>query len=106
MKFNLIYFNLDDAIFFVKKVAKYFVYLLMYVDDILMIGNNESYISSIKKELKIGFEMKYLGYIHHYLGIEFAPLPKYIFISQKNYTKEFFNKFGMDERNPISTPME
>jgi len=42
---------------------------MVYVDDILMIGNNESYISSIKKELRKFFEMNDLGYVHYYLGI-------------------------------------
>jgi hypothetical protein len=32
--------------------------------------------------------------------------PKYIFISQKKYNGELLNKFGMDDCNPISTPMQ
>lgn len=51
-------------------VGKTVVYLVLYVDDILMTGNNESYIASIKKELRKGFEMNDLGYVHYYLGIE------------------------------------
>ena len=55
MKLNFKYFNLDDATLFVKKVGKIVVYLVVYVDDLLMTGNNESYIASIKKELKKAF---------------------------------------------------
>eukprot|EP00253_Pinus_taeda_P013832 PITA_13832 len=40
------------------------LYLVVYVDDILMTGNNESYIASIKKELRKGFEIIDLGYVH------------------------------------------
>ena len=61
MEYNLkIYFkhfNLDDATLFVKKVGKIVVYLVVYLDDILITGNNEAYIASIKKGLKKGFEM-------------------------------------------------
>jgi hypothetical protein len=53
----------------------------VYVDDLLIIGNSESYIASIKKELKKS--MTDLGHLHYYLGIEVTQNPKYIFISQK-----------------------
>ena len=78
----------------------------MYVDDALMTGNNESYIESIKKELKKGFEMIYLEHLHFYLGIEVTQHPKHIFIYQKKYVGELLNIFCMAECNPISTPME
>ena len=89
-------FDLDDANFFFEKVGKIVVYLVLYVDDILMIGKNESYITSIKKELKKGFEMTNLGYVHYYLGIEVTQHHKFIFLSQKNYIGEILNKLGMD----------
>jgi hypothetical protein len=57
------------------------VYLIIYVDDILITGNNENYIASIKKELKKGFEMKYLEHLHYYMGIEVIQNPNCIFIS-------------------------
>jgi hypothetical protein len=76
---------LNDVTLFVNKFGKNIVYLLVHVDDILITGNNESHIASIKKELKKGFEMKYLGHLHNYLGIEVIQNPKYIFISHEKY---------------------
>jgi hypothetical protein len=49
LKINFKHFNLDDATLFVKKVGKIVVYLVVYVDDLLIIGTNEAYIASIKK---------------------------------------------------------
>ena len=46
-KLNFEYFDLDDARLFIKKVGISVVYLVVYVDDLLMTGNNESYIASI-----------------------------------------------------------
>jgi hypothetical protein len=52
LKLNFKHFNLDDATLLVKKVGKTIVYIVVYVDELLITGNNESYIASIKKELK------------------------------------------------------
>ena len=47
LKLDFKHFDLDDATFFVKKFGKTLVYLVVYVDDLLMTGRNESYIASI-----------------------------------------------------------
>ena len=51
-KINFEHFNLDDETLFIRKVGKIFVYLVVYVDDLLITGNNESYIASVKQDLK------------------------------------------------------
>jgi len=106
LKINFKHFDLNDATLFIKKVGKTIVYLVVYVDDILMIGNNESYIASIKKELGKSFEMTDLGYVHYYLGIEVTQHPKSIFLSQKKYIGDLLNRFGMTKCNRLATPME
>lgn len=106
LKLNFKHYDLDDATLFVNKVGKKVAYLVVYVDDLLMTRNNESYIASIKKELKKGFEMTDLGYVHYYLGIEVTQHPKSIFLSQKKCIGDLLNKFGMTKCNPLTTPME
>ena len=54
---------------FVKKVGRFVVFLMVYVDDLLMKGNNESYIASIKKYFNKGFDMKNMGHLRYYMGI-------------------------------------
>ena len=73
---------------------KFRVYLVVYVHDLLMIGNNESYIASIKKELRKGFEVTNLGYVHYYLGIEVIQHLKFIFLSQKKYIGDLLNRLS------------
>eukprot|EP00253_Pinus_taeda_P023218 PITA_23218 len=106
LKLNFKHYDLDDATLFVKKVGKTIVYLVVYVDDLLMTGHNESYIASKKKELRKGFEMIDLGYVHYYLCIEVTQHPKSIFFPQKKYIGDLLNKFGIAECNPLTTPME
>ena len=58
---NYKHFNLDDGTLFVNKVGRSIVYLVVYVDDLLITGNSDDYIVFIKKELKKGFDMTDLG---------------------------------------------
>ena len=77
---NFKHFNLDDATMFDKKDIKIVVYIVIYVDDFLMIGNNEIYIASIKKKFKRVLICKF-GISYYHLGIEVTQYPKYIVIS-------------------------
>jgi hypothetical protein len=104
LKLNFKHFNLDVATLFVKKVGKAVVYLIVYVDDLFIIGNNENYIASIQKEERLQDDI--FGTSSLLFGIEVIQNPKYIFISQKKYIGELLNKFGMAECNPVSSPLE
>jgi hypothetical protein len=90
----------------VNKYGKMVIYIVFYIAYLLITRKNENYIASIKKDLKKGFEMTNLGYLHYYLCIETTQNSKCIFISKKKYIGEMLNKFGMDKFNPLSTPME
>ena len=76
LKLSVKHYNLDDARLFVKKVERSILFLVVYVDDLLMTKNNENYIASIKKDLKKFFEMTDLVHLHYYLGIEVTHNPK------------------------------
>lgn len=69
-------------------------------------GNNDEYISSIKKELKKVFDMTNFGLLHYYLGIQVKKEPQHIFISQKKYVRKLLNKYSMMDCNYVATPME
>ena len=63
------------------------VILLMYVDDLFLTGN-EKQIVECKKKLAEEFEMKDLGLMHYFLGLEVLKNPKGIFLNQGKYTVE------------------
>ena len=65
--------------------GKYLVILVMYVDDLIITGNNDDHIVQVKKELHAGFKMTDLGLLHYYLGVEVFQHPHHIFISQSKY---------------------
>nr|GEX81145.1 hypothetical protein [Tanacetum cinerariifolium] len=55
---------------FTKKHGKVFIALLVYVDDIVITGNNVSEIEKFKIFLKYKFQIKDLGQLKYFLGIE------------------------------------
>jgi hypothetical protein len=95
----------NDTLYFRMK-NKHMVILVLYVDDLIITGNNEAHIKQVKEELKAGFKMTDLGTLHYYLGVEISQHPNQIFLSQTKYATEFLNTFGMEYCKPSLTPME
>jgi hypothetical protein len=72
------------------------VVLLLYVDDLLVIGNHRKKINWIKEQLMQHFEMTNLGEMNYYLKVY---LEKGIFMSQEDYTTKTLEFFGFAECN-------
>lgn len=70
--------------------------ILLYVDDIMVIGTSLSQIEEIKLALDIAFTIKDLGQLTYFLGIE-VHRRNGIFLSQKNYIKDILTDAGMGE---------
>jgi hypothetical protein len=80
------------------------VILIMYVDDLFLIGY-EGLISWCKRELTSEFEMKGLGLMHYFLGLEVWQRQGEIFLAQGKYTVNALKRFGMMDCKSMSTPM-
>ena len=80
--------------------------LLIYVDDLLISGNDEAAISALKEKLKQEFEMTDLGTASSYLGVDIHRKSDGIFISQKGYIEKLLTKFHMQHCNSIDLPTE
>jgi hypothetical protein len=85
---------------------KHMMILVLYVDDLIITGNNEAHIKQVKEELKAWLKMTDLGKLHYYLGVEISQHPNQIFFSQTKYATKLLNKFGMEDCKPSLTPME
>ncbi len=59
------------------------VVIVIYVDDLIIIGDNDLNIFDLKKFLKQKFKMKYLGELHYFLDIEVIWSPKGIWLLQR-----------------------
>ncbi|XP_071740539.1 uncharacterized mitochondrial protein AtMg00810-like [Rutidosis leptorrhynchoides] len=100
--------NSDGTInsLFVKKESGIHVLVLLYVDDMIITGGNESEISRLSDALSVHFEMKNLGEIGCFLGLEVNKLENGYFISQMGYARSLLERFNMGESKPMSTPMK
>ena len=77
----------------------------LYVDDLILTGNNELMFVEFKKSMMLEFDMTDLGKMRYFLGIEVMQRSDDIFISQKKYTQEVLERFNMYKCNPVHNPM-
>jgi hypothetical protein len=84
---------------------RYIVLNSLYVYDLLITGNVEKLIDEIKEKFPEVFEMKYLGQLHYYLGLEVWKNVGQNFVCQSNYIREILKRFKMDECKSSSVPM-
>jgi hypothetical protein len=73
------------------------VLISLYVDDLIITGNVEKLIDEIKEQLSKVFEMKDLGELHYYLGLEVWRNAGQTFVCQSKYIREILKRFKMDQ---------
>jgi len=80
--------------------------LIIYVDDMIVTGNDQDDISSLQQYLASEFEMKQLGNLKYVLGIEVARSKHGIFLCQIKYTLDLLSETGLLGSKPVDTPIE
>ena len=81
-------------------------YLLIWVDDIIIATHSDSRIHDIKVLLSSHFDMKDLGMLAVFLGIQFKHGVDFISMSQSTYLQNVLHTFGMSDCKPRATPCE
>ncbi|WVZ00554.1 hypothetical protein V8G54_026623 [Vigna mungo] len=80
--------------------------LLVYVDDIVLAGNNIEEITTVTNLLDNAFKIKNLGNLRYFLGLEVARNNTGIHLSQRKYTLDILKDCGMLASGPVATPMD
>ncbi|KAK2354846.1 putative mitochondrial protein [Trifolium repens] len=80
--------------------------LLVYVDDIIVTGDDEEEQQMLAQHLAKEFEIKTLGKLKYFLGIEVAHSRKGIFISQQKYITDLLQETGKTACKPACTPID
>lgn len=96
----------SDTSLFMRFSPTFKIYVLVYVDDIIITGSSSSEISSLISCLNNKLSLKDLGSLHYFLGIEVLNNPDgSLFLSQSKYIQDLLHKANMLESNPQPTPM-
>jgi len=94
-----------DHSLFLKHVDTSTTIILVYVDDIVLIGNNSEEITHITMLLDQDFKIKNLGDLTYFLGFEVARNRTEIHLCQRKYTLDLLQEAGMIDCAPMPTPM-
>lgn len=98
--------SLADASLFIYHQGNVFVYLLVYVDDILVTGNDSSAIDHVLNALANRFSIKDPTDLHYFLGIEATRTAHSLHLMQKKYILDLLTKVNMRDAKPVSTPLQ
>ena len=71
----------------------------------MVVGWKDETIEYVKRELMGLFEMRDLGRVSKFLGVQFLHQEDGVFVIQQSYTEEVLKRFGMRDCKPVSTPL-
>ncbi|GJV85459.1 ribonuclease H-like domain-containing protein [Tanacetum coccineum] len=94
-----------DYSLFTKTSDNVFIDLLVYVDDIVITRNDVNEIEKFKHFLKSKFQIKDLGKLKYFLGIEVLENNNGIYLSQRKYYLELLHEFGLLAAKHVYSPL-
>lgn len=97
--------SMADASLFIYTHGSVTCYFMVYVDDIVLTGNDSTFLTHFTTTLAIRFSIKDLGSLHHFLGIEVISTPTGLFLSQHRHIQDLLSQFRMDGAKEVATPL-
>ena len=84
----------DNSVFYHHTSSGQYIYLIVYVDDIIITGNDQNGIRKPKQHLFSHFQTKDLGKLKYFLGIEITQSKSSVVMSQRNYVFDILEETG------------
>ena len=94
----------DTSLFFYNK-GNITIFVLVYVDDIIVASSSSDATTCLLKDLKLEFALKDLGDLHYFLGIEVKQVKDGILLTHDKYTTDIPKRVGLEHCKPVSTPI-
>ncbi|KAI0496461.1 hypothetical protein KFK09_022778 [Dendrobium nobile] len=104
VQFGFIFSKADPSLLIYTKSTVQ-LYLLIYVDDLLLTGNDSSTIQSLLHMLRSTFSLKQLGSVDTFLGIQIHKTTNGLFLHQAKYATNIIASAGFTTSKPVSTPI-
>ena len=98
--------NLSDHCVYKKQIGSESIIVIIWVDDLIIAASNSDLLNRFKNTMRSKFNMKDLGKISYFLGIQFDQKKDKITMNQKQYIIKMLERFGMSDCKPRSTPSE
>ncbi|KAL2237379.1 UNVERIFIED_CONTAM: Retrovirus-related Pol polyprotein from transposon RE1 [Sesamum indicum] len=95
----------NDHCLFSKSVGSDKIFLLVYVDDVLISSSADHLIQPVKNYLHGLFTIKDLGQAHYFLGLEIARSSNGISVTQQKYIHDIIHDAGLDNAKAVHTPL-
>jgi hypothetical protein len=97
----------DDHCVYSKKVGNNFIYVVFYVDDMLLVGNNMDVIKEVKSQLSSKFDMNDLGVANFILGMEIKRdcANNKLWLNQRKYVEMILQRFNMHGSKLVKVPI-
>uniref|UniRef100_A0A2N9H7L1 Integrase catalytic domain-containing protein n=1 Tax=Fagus sylvatica TaxID=28930 RepID=A0A2N9H7L1_FAGSY len=93
-----------DSSLFIYKHEKVIAYLLLYVDDIVLTSNTPSYLDKLITQLSAVFDLKDLGSLHYFLGLQVTRSSNGLYLNQAKYAHDLLKKHNMLDSKPAKSP--
>lgn len=97
--------SLADASLFIYNKHGILLYMLVYVDDIILTDNNDAYLNRFIESLSNCFSLKDLDTLSYFLGIEAYRTPHGLLLNQHRYIADLLHRTKMSDAKQVSTPM-
>ena len=97
--------SIADTSLFILKKGRSIIYMLIYVDDILVTGNDNVLLNQTLAALATRFSVKDHEDLHYFLGIEANRGPAGLHLSQRKYVLDLLARTNMLGAKPVTTPM-
>ncbi|KAL4035954.1 hypothetical protein IC575_004668 [Cucumis melo] len=95
-----------DSTLFTRQTPNGIVLLLLYVDDMIITGDDSQAISNLQYYLIKNFEMKDLGNLSYFPGLEISSSPSGYYLSQAKYASDLLNRPGTTDSATFLTPLD
>jgi histone deacetylase 1/2 len=94
-----------DTSLFLFRRGKVTIYMLIYVDDIIIASSCAQATNRLIAQLRDAFAVKDLGALTYFLGVEVAPTHDGLALTQSKYAADLLHRVNMHTCKPASTPM-
>ena len=94
-----------DTSLFILQRPEVTMYILVYVDDIILVSSSASATDRLVSSLGAEFAVKDLGRLHYFLGLEVLHSDGGLTLTQKKYSQDLLRRAGMLQCKSAMTPM-